>query len=65
MLQLVIQVQLENVRPEFFAVNNDTLKLSFWKLFTKTSFYDKKLVHLKICDCIASDFFLFYPIKLH
>ena len=49
------------IMPEFFAVNSDTQKSTFWKLFTKTSFWAKELLKWNIWDRTLSRSFPLSP----
>ena len=45
---LLFRLPVKNEKSEIFAVDNDTQKLSFWKLFCIRR---RKLIKLKICNC--------------
>ena len=54
-LQLWSKLSVKIKRSEYFPVNHDMQKSSFWKLFTERSFPGKKLM---IFDCTFSTFAL-------
>ena len=53
MLRLRSKLSVKIKRSEYFSVNQDMQKWSFWKLSKERSFPGKKLL-IKICDCGCS-----------